>query len=133
VTFLAHLGQEGRRWLRCRSGGPALETAAVFPMVILLLYGAVEISRMLSLRNSLQFAVERATRCAVVDKSTCGSATTTANYASGQVYGAAVPSSDFTVTYPSCGVSISASATFTPLVPLNLSYSLTAKECRPYQ
>ena len=136
------VGKPRRSLCRDISGATAAEFALVFPLALLFLLGAVELGRMLWLQNSLQYAAEQAVRCAVVNTATCSSASAIEQYAANLVYGTPVSSTVFSVTYvtyptyPSDGVQVSASLTFTPLIPVQLilaplSFTLTAQSYRP--
>jgi Flp pilus assembly protein TadG len=130
------VGNPRRSLCREISGATAAEFALVFPLALLFLLGAVELGRMLWLQNSLQYAAEQAVRCAVVNTATCSSASAIEQYAANLVYGTQVSSTVFSVTYPSGGVQVSASLTFTPLIPVQLimaplSFELTAQSYRP--
>ena len=52
-------------------GASAAEFALILPMFLLLVLGIIEVGRMLSTKNTLQYAVERAARCAVIGASPC--------------------------------------------------------------
>ena len=130
------VGKPRRSLCRDISGATAAEFALVFPLAVLFLLGAVEMGRMLWLQNSLQYAAEQAVRCAVVNTATCSSASAIEQYAANLVYGTPVSSTVFSVTYPSGGVQVSASLSFTPLIPVQfilapLSFTLTAQSYRP--
>src|SRR5437764_389287 len=82
------------RLIGCRAGATAVEMALLFPVLSLLLYGGMETARAISLRNSLQFAVERGARCAVIAQTTtCDTPAHIIGYTMAQVYGAAVSAS----------------------------------------
>jgi Flp pilus assembly protein TadG len=114
------------------SGATALEFALIaFPLILLIL-GAIEGGRMLWMRNALQYAVERAARCAVVTPSTCGTLTQIQSYAASQDY--STSGATFSEPTPaSCGTGteVSASLVYTPLIPLPLSVTIAASSCRP--
>ncbi len=107
-------------------GSTAAEFAFVAPVLILLLFGIMEYGRLLWTKNSLEYAVERAARCAAIyyNKGTsCTDASATQSYAVSQVNGvtgAAVASAAFTVTYsggpPPTTACVSASLPFAFLV-----------------
>jgi Flp pilus assembly protein TadG len=113
------------------SGATALEFAFIaFPLILLVL-GAIEGGRMLWTRNALQYAVERAARCAVVTPSTCGTLSQIKSYAASQDY--STSGATFSEPTPSCGTGteVSASLVYTPLIPLPLSVTIAASSCRP--
>ena len=90
------------RWfaaLRSEAGTTVIETAILLPVFLTFMLGIFEFGRALWLQSSLQSAAQAAARCAVVSaSSTCNSNSATASYASTQVIGFSVPSSDFSVS-----------------------------------
>lgn len=68
---------QSRRLLRDRSGGVAIEFAFVIPIFMVLVIGVVEFSRVLAVRSSLQYAVEEASRYAMVRQTVDASKLTT--------------------------------------------------------
>ena len=63
-----------RRWRTNRRGSVAIEMAVVLPFLMLTIYGIVEVGRLLYTVAALNYAVERASRCAVIDSADCGGA-----------------------------------------------------------
>lgn len=63
-----------RAFRRDRRGATAIEFAFIVPIFVVLMIGVVEFSRILSVRSSMQFAVEETTRYAMVND---GSSNTT--------------------------------------------------------
>jgi hypothetical protein len=55
-----------------RGGSVAIEMAIVLPFLIAMIYLIIEVGRLLYTVAALHFAVERASRCAVVDAAACG-------------------------------------------------------------
>lgn len=135
----------------CRdiAGSAAVEFACTAPLLILLLFGIVETGRVLWTKNSLQYAVERATRCGVVNQTTvCPSDVAIKTYAVTQVYGQPIGSGAFTVNHlvdanGAKSLCVAVSWTFTPwfqsLTKLPLvrnvvlmgPIALTGNSCRP--
>lgn len=112
-------------------GATAVEFGFVaFPLLLLIL-GIIEGGRMLWTQNALQYAVEKAARCAVVNKTSCGSTTQIQTYAVSQAYGLNLNASVFSSSSQTCGEQVSASFAYKPLVPIPISLTLTAKSCRP--
>jgi Flp pilus assembly protein TadG len=105
-----------RRWRLARDGGPAVELGLVLPLLIAMIYGVIEAGRLFWTISVLQFAVEQAARCAVVDSNTCsGSGTNTAQCdAAAWALGLGLACGDFTLA--SCangaGKEVSISYTF---------------------
>ena len=62
-----------RRWnpvgrlLSSRGGATAVEFALVAPILLIMIFGIVELGRALWIKSSMQFAVEEATRFAIVN------------------------------------------------------------------
>jgi len=120
----------GDRAFSNTSGAAAVEFALLVPVLILFLFGIIECGRILWTENALQFAVERAARCAAINTTTCGNAVQIQTYAATQMYGQSVSSSIFSSSSASCGNLVTASLPFTALV-ISVNVTLTAKSCRP--
>lgn len=105
-----------RRWGSAKSGGAAVELGLVLPLLIAMVYGVIEAGRLFWTASVLQFAVEQAARCAVVNTTTCsGSGSNTAQcYAAAWALGLGLSCSNFTLA--SCaggnGEEVSISYTF---------------------
>jgi len=112
-------------------GATAVEFAIILPMFLLLLVGVIEVGRMLSTKNTLQYAVERAARCAVIGASPCATPAQVQSYAASLVYGSALGAAVFSSTAPACGQEVSASLAYAPILPIPMSVTLTAQSCRP--
>src|SRR5947209_1195488 len=96
-----------RRLCRSEIGTTAIETAFLLPVFLTFVIGIMEFGRAMWIQSSLQYAVEAAARCAVVQaSSTCSSTTAVQTYAAAAVIGPSVSSGDFTVaTSGTCGSS----------------------------
>lgn len=114
-----------------RRGSIAVEFAFIVPPLILFLLGAIEGGRMLWAQNALQYAVEQAARCAVVDTTNCGSVSQIQAYAAGKTYSLHLASKIFSVTNPSCGAQVSANLPFSTITPIPITMTLKAKSCHP--
>lgn len=119
-----------------RDGVTALEFALVAPVLFMLLFGGVEFGRALHTRSTLQFAVERAARCAAVDKNLCGTPDAIKAYAASLMTGKGIGASTFSTTSTTptnCGRQVSASLDFTLTLPKPLpsTVKLTAESCYP--
>jgi Flp pilus assembly protein TadG len=112
-------------------GAAAVEFALIGLPLFLLIFGIVEGGRMLWTQNSLQYSVEQAARCAVVNASTCGTTTQIQSYAVSKAYGLNLSASVFTVSNPSCGTKVSASLPYQTILPVSINVTLTASSCRP--
>ena len=119
--------------MTARDGAAAVELALLLPVFLVFLLGICEFGRALWTQSALQYAVEAAARCAAVNTTTCGTTSATQTYAAGQVNGITIPSTDFNVTSPSCGIQVSISYAFTLLVPKLIPWSMTinAQSCHP--
>ena len=73
------------------------------------LFGLAQVALWLWADFSLQRAVDVASRCAVVRKTTCDNAADTEAYAASAAVGLPVTSSAFTATNTTCGWQVSAS------------------------
>jgi Flp pilus assembly protein TadG len=107
-----------------------VEFGIIAPAFLLLLFGAIECGQMLWTQSSLQFAVEQAARCAVVNKTQCGTPSQIESYAASMVYGQSLSSSVFSATSAGCGTQVTASLPFTVLV-IPITVTLAASSCRP--
>jgi Flp pilus assembly protein TadG len=122
----------------CR-GTAVIEMAFALPTLLLFFLGVVEFGRMLWMQTTLQQAVEGASRCAVVNTSTCDNAADTQSYAVSQVTGFTVANSAFTANLTTtCGSGISGSQVsvslpFQFVVPMLFPWNvtLTAESCHP--
>ena len=131
TRLLAGIGDRLAGLAKSGHGSTAVETAIVLPAFLLLIFTIIEGGMLLWTQSTLQFAVEAAARCASVNTTTCGTTSATQTYAASQTYGLTVPSSDFTVTTPSCGNEVSVSYSFTPFITdvWSGTITLTASSC----
>jgi Flp pilus assembly protein TadG len=115
------------------NGTTAVETAIVLPVFLLFLFAIIEAGLLFWTQSTLQFAVEAAARCAVVDKTQCGSTGAIQSYAASQVVGMTVSSSSFNVSQPSCGYQVSISYPFSFVVSglFPGTITLNSKSCHP--
>jgi Flp pilus assembly protein TadG len=126
-----------RLW-RSRDAATAIEMAFLLPVFLMFLLGIEEFGRALWTQTALQFAVERAARCAAVSPSTCEDVPA---YAASQVFGLSIPAESFTYTANAiCGAAsittqtqVTASYAFQPVVPqlVPINVTLSAKSCHP--
>ena len=127
-------------------GVAAVEFALILLPLLLMVLGIIDGGRMLWTQNSLQYAVEQAARCAVVNTTispscpttcascptTCGTTAQIQSYAVCMAYGMSLSSSVFSSS--NCGSNtqqVSASYSYTPLFPFPNNVTLTASSCRP--
>lgn len=121
------------RTLSKDGGNTAVEFALVFPTFILMMLGIVETGRALWTQSLLNYAVQSAARCGAINTSTCGSSTATVTYAVQNSTPLTIPSTDFTVSNPSCGNQVAVAFPFTTVVPQLLPFNVTlsAQACYP--
>jgi Flp pilus assembly protein TadG len=134
-----------RRPIANADGSAAIEFGLVLPFLIALIYGVIELSRMLWGLGVLNFAVEQGARYAAVNCAS-GCSTDAAHYAAsyaGLAIGLAPDASQFTVdTGSTCGsgvagARVSVSVAFTTavlqLLPNGNAFSVTlaAQSCYP--
>ncbi len=114
-------------------GSVAIEYALILPVLLVLVIGLIEASRLIWTQTTLDRAVEAAARCAAVDTVQCGNPVSVQDYAVTQAYGIAVVSSAFTVANQTCGVNVSVAYPFTLLIPWTARGELTlrARACYP--
>src|ERR1700726_2242580 len=84
-------------------GVAAVEFALILLPLLLMVLGVIDGGRMLWTQNSLQYAVEQAARCAVVDTTTCGTPAQIESYAASMVYGMSLSANDFASNSAGCG------------------------------
>jgi Flp pilus assembly protein TadG len=118
---------------RACDGATAVETAIVLPVFLLLLFAVIEAGLIFWTQSTLQSAVEAAARCAVVDKTQCGSTSAIQTYAASQAIGMTVTSSLFIVSTPSCGHQVSITYPFSFIVSglFPGTMTLNAISCHP--
>jgi Flp pilus assembly protein TadG len=114
-------------------GTIAVETAIVLPAYLLFLFAVIEGGLLFWTQSTLQFAVEAAARCAVVNITQCGSTSAIQGYAAGQATGMTITSTSFNVSQPSCGYQVSISYPFSFIVTELFSGTITlnAQSCHP--
>jgi Flp pilus assembly protein TadG len=114
-------------------GALSLEYAALLPVFLSLVFGIMDLGRLVWTQVTLDRAVQAAARCAAINSVSCGTDAAVQTYATTQTWGVTTSAGAFTVTHPSCGVSVSATLSFQLVVPWpgsNLS-SLSASACYP--
>ncbi len=112
------------------NGGAAVEFAMLAPALLFFLLITVEAGRMIWTKNALQYAVTQAARCNAIGNPACASAPQTKTYAAGKVQGVSVAAVVFTVGNQSCGVQVSATLSYKPLIGPS-GMTLTAQSCYP--
>jgi len=90
-----------------------------------LIFGVVNIARVLWVVGSLHFAAESAARCASANTTTCGSASAIQTYALNQYHGESLGGTNpFTYSATGCGNTVSASYTYSLNIPPFGTYPL---------
>jgi TadE-like protein len=116
-----------------RSGVAAIEYAIVLPIFLAMVFGIIEISRMIWVQVTLERATAVAARCGAVAGTGCASNALVATKASQSAPALSIPSSAFTVVHETCGVRVTGKIRFsfvTGLVGL-ADRDLTATFCHP--
>lgn len=103
-----------RRLIRCKRAATAVEFAILLPVLLAFILGIMEFGRAMWIKQSLQYAVENASRMAMVDSSMSNSAISSAVTANFPGTGG---SPVVVVSTSSTQVNISASYDFTFVVP----------------
>jgi Flp pilus assembly protein TadG len=98
-------------------GAVAIEYAFVLPILLLLLLGSLECSRLFWTYMTLYWAAEAAARCGAVNATICPTAALIQAYAVTQAYGLTISASAFTAASATCGMQATASFPFTLVIP----------------
>jgi Flp pilus assembly protein TadG len=126
-----------RNFGRSTAGATAVEFALVVAILFVLMFAIIEFGRAWWTENSLQYAIERAARYAVVCNGACPSDGQVATYASNQVYGQTIASSAFSVTHPTGATCVNYSYNYSPwfagqYAALSGSMTMTGTTCRAH-
>lgn len=121
-----------RRLLRDRRGAVLVEAALVWPTLFAVLFGSVELGRLMWSKMALNFAVQEAARCAVIRPDLCGDDSAIMAYAQTKAQPLVLPSGAISVTHPSCGTQVAASMPYASTVGYMFAktMTLTAQVCR---
>ncbi len=125
-----------RAFCRRVCGSAAVEFALTAPILILLTFAIIEFGRAWWTKSSLQYAVERAARYAVICGSDpCPSDAAIQTYAASQIYGQSISSDAFSVTHPPNALCVNYSYVYSPLfggqmAPMQAAMTLTGTSCR---
>ena len=112
-------------------GGAAVEFALTGMVLLIFLFGIMEVGVAMWLQSALNYSVAEAARCASVNPTVCDTTSHIQSYAADQA-GAGFDSSIFLVSTPSCGNQVSASYPLTLTIPtLTFSVTLDAQACYP--
>jgi Flp pilus assembly protein TadG len=122
------------RLFACENGSSAVELGIILSTFLSILFGIVNVSMMLWTLASLHYAAETAARCASVASSSCTSATTIQDYALSQYFGLSLGGTNpFTYSATGCGNTVTASYSYSLVIPLIHTYPvpLSATACAP--
>lgn len=122
-----------RKFLRATGGTTAIEFGFTAPMFMGLVFGIVEAGLALWTQFGLENAVETAARCAAVNRTTCSTSSTVANYAASNALGVTIPVANFSYSKPSCGHQVAGTYTYSFLTHYfnAASVTLRAQSCFP--
>lgn len=118
----------------CERGVTAVEFALLAPAFLGMTIGIIYLGLVLWTSGSLYYAVQIAARCASVDSINCATGSAVTTYALSQYYGQSLGGTNpFTYSATGCGHTVSASYTYSLLIPFYGSYSfpLSAQACFP--
>ena len=119
------------RFKRNQGGSVAVDFAMLAAPLFILVFGTMEVGRMLWYQNALNYSVDEAARCASIDVNNCNTSDQIKNYAADRS-GAGFASGVFSARTQQCGNQVTASYPMSlniPLLPISLT--LTAQSCYP--
>lgn len=121
------------RFCSQRTGAVSVEFGFLILPMLVLIFGVMQFGMIIWTQTSMQYSVERAARCASVNKTLCGTSTQIQQYAATQMVAPGASSGNFTYTAVTCGNQVTASFTYNYLFQMFLpaSVTLTAKSCYP--
>jgi hypothetical protein len=111
---------------RSESGAVLVEFAILFPIMILLVIGGIDVGLAMVEANRLNFAVEAGARCQAISSPSCPTPAATVTYASSD---AGLPGAVFTVGAAPCGVQVVGTYLHTSFYIPNIT--LNANACYP--
>lgn len=125
--------QTFRALLAGDSGAATAEFVLVIPILLVLIFGTINMSVMLYAYVQLHYAAADAARCRAVKTTVCSNDTTTAAYATG-LLSAPLQSPTFVHSTDLCGNTVTGSATFNVNTGLTQTpVTLSARACYPLQ
>ena len=98
-------------------GSTALEYGLLLPALIMMVFGSMDVGRLLWTYTTLHRAEQASARCAAVMPSVCGTAQQVASRAISEAWGLPVTAGMFSLQTQSCGARVTASYSFSLLVP----------------
>ncbi len=117
-----------------------MEFGLVLPLLMMLLLGLIDASRLLWSYTTLLEAVQVSARCAAVDAKDCGTLAQVQAHAAQAAWGLQLASSAFTVTTPACGIQVNGTMIYNFITPwfyvaepfgLDNTVTLNAAACYP--
>jgi TadE-like protein len=119
------------RLKRHRGGNVSVEFAMIAAPLFLLLFGTMEVGRMLWYQNALNYSVDEAARCASIDVNNCNTSDQVKSYAANRS-GAGFSSGVFSASTQQCGNQVTATYPMSLNIPLMpISVTLSAQSCYP--
>jgi Flp pilus assembly protein TadG len=109
--------QGWRNLIASENGTTALEYGLILPALIMMILGSMDVGRLIWTYTTLHRAVQASARCAAVMPSICGTAQQVAIRAVNEAWGLPVTAGMFSLQTPSCGAQVTASYSFSLLVP----------------
>lgn len=103
--------------LRRRRGATAIEYAIILPVLMLAVFGIMDVGRLLWTYTTIVSASEAAARCYAIKAAGCTTAADVQNYAVTQAWGLSTDPSAFTVATQACGAQVRATYVFAFVIP----------------
>jgi Flp pilus assembly protein TadG len=120
------------RLRRHDGGATVIEFALVLPLFLMVVIGGMYLSLLAFAYSSMQYATQAGARCASVNSTTCGTATTTVSYTRNQYLGPNRNAIAITTGSGSCGHIVSATMTYGLNTGISrLDVPLAATSCFP--
>jgi len=122
------------------SGSMALEYGLLLPVLLLLIFGTMDVGRLIWTYATLHRAVQASARCASVNTLACGTPSQIASRAASEAWGLTVTPAVFTSQTLNCGAQVTANYNFSLLIPwiggnrpesVPNSITLTVAACYP--
>ena len=119
------------RFKRNQGGSVAVDFAMLAAPLFILVFGTMEVGRMLWYQNALNYSVDEAARCASIDVNNCNTSDQVKHYAADRS-GAGFSSAVFSTSTQPCGNLLTATYPLSLNIPLlPISVTLTARSCYP--
>jgi Flp pilus assembly protein TadG len=99
------------------AGSMVLEYGLILPVLLLLVFGTIEVGRLIWTYTTLVRATEASARCAAINPTACGTVAQIAGRAATEAWGLALEPSIFTSQTQPCGVQVRAIYTHSLLIP----------------